>query len=157
MSSEQVGAGKVVTIHYTLTVDGAEVDSSRGQDPLPYLHGAQNIVPGLEKQLDGKSVGDQVEAKVSPAEGYGERQDEAVQIVERGQFPDDFAPEVGMQIMAQTNDDQEVPCWITGLEGDDVTVDFNHPLAGKTLEFAVEIVGVREATKTEEEHGHVHP
>jgi FKBP-type peptidyl-prolyl cis-trans isomerase SlyD len=153
----QVEAGKVVSFHYTLTNDSGEVlDSSTGRDALPYLHGGGNIVPGLEKQMAGKAVGDSFDAVVPPTEGYGERSGPEPQAVERSAFPDDAPLQKGMQFVAQTPDGQHIPLWVDRIEGDTVFVDHNHPLAGVTLHFAVEITEIRDATAEEQAHGHPH-
>lgn len=155
--AQTITTGKVVTIHYTLTLDdGSQVDSSRGGDPLAYLHGAENIVPGLEKQLDGKGVGESFDAVVKPEDGYGERIPDAVQQVPKGAFPDDAQLDVGMQFQAEDEAGNRVMGTITAIEGDQVTVDFNHPLAGKTLNFAIEVTGIRDASDEEQQHGHPH-
>lgn len=155
--SNTVTDGSVVTMHYKLTLDGGEVvDSSEGNEPLAYLHGAQNIVPGLEKEITGKSVGDKFDVDVIPAEGYGERIDDAVQVVDRGAFPPDADLQAGMAFQAVDENQNPLMGRIEKIEGDQVTVDFNHVLAGQTLHFAVEIVGVRAATAEENEHGHPH-
>lgn len=152
-----VAANKVVTFHYTLTNDaGEQIDSSRGGQPLSYLHGAGNIVVGLEKQLTGKTIGDKLDAKVEAGEGYGERDERAVHRVSKAQFPPGMNIEKGMQFGAQGPDGSPVPVWVTGIEGDTVVVDFNHPLAGVRLNFAVEIVALRDATAEELAHGHPH-
>lgn len=145
-------------MHYVLKDSkGKVLDSSEGQEPLGYLHGANNIVPGLEKQLEGKEKGDKIAAVVEPAEGYGERDERGVQKVGRDQFPDDAPLEVGMQFMAQNEDGNQFPFWVTDVDnGGEVTIDMNHPLAGETLHFDVEIVDVRDATSEERAHGHVH-
>lgn len=156
--STSVAAGQVVTLHYTLTVDGNPVESSREGDsgPFDYLHGASNIVPGLEEAVAGKSVGDSLEVTVEPEKAYGKREEEAVQVVPRAQFPGDFTPQVGLQFFAQTPDGQQIPGVITALDDEKVTVDFNHPLAGATLHFAIEVMAIRPATSEEIEHGHPH-
>lgn len=149
--------GKAVLMHYVLKNDGGEVlDSSEGQAPLAYLHGASNIVPGLEKELEGKKKGDKVSAAVAPAEGYGERDQRGVQQVGRDQFPEEAELEPGMQFMAENGDGSQFPFWITEIGDDEVTIDMNHPLAGETLHFDVEIVEVRDASEEELAHGHVH-
>lgn len=152
-----VAENKVVTIHYTLTDDdGEELDSSRGGEPLEYLQGAENIVPGLENALLGKNVGDKLTVVVEPEDGYGERDEEAIQHVPRDKFPAKAKLSAGMPIHAQTEDGETVQAWIVDVKPNQVTVDFNHPLAGERLHFAVEIVSVREATAEELEHGHPH-
>jgi len=151
-----VADGKVVTFHYTLTNDAGEViDSSRGGSPMPYLHGGQNIVPGLEKELAGKKVGDALKAVVIPEEGYGAHDPELVQDVPRDAFPADAPLEVGMQFMAESPRGP-VPLWITDIDGDTITIDQNHPLAGETLHFDVEITEIRDASAEEIQHGHPH-
>ena len=153
----QVGAKKAVAIDYTLTIDGGiVVDASEKGAPLWYLHGANNIVPGLEKELTGMTVGEEKTVVVSPAEGYGERLDERVHQVPKDQFPPgtDFA--LGDQVVAQSPDGHQVPARIAGIDAKEVTVDFNHELAGKELTFAVRIAEVRAASKEELAHGHIH-
>lgn len=155
--SNTVSAGRVVSMHYKLTLDdGQVVDSSEGGDPLAYLHGAGNIVPGLEAEIDGKAVGDDFEVKVTPEQGYGVRQDEAVQTVERGAFPPDANLEVGMSFQAMDQDQNPIMGTIQAVVGDQVTVDFNHPLAGHNLNFSIQVTEVRDATPEEKEHGHPH-
>ena len=146
-----------VSFHYTLTDDaGAQIDSSAGQDPLAYLHGAGNIIPGLEKALEGKAAGDQLKVSVSAEEGYGPVQPELIQDVPRSAFQGVESIEVGMQFEAQTGQGGAVPVTVTAVSGETVTVDGNHPLAGKSLHFDVTIEAVREATKEELDHGHIH-
>ncbi len=151
----QIAQQKVVTIDYTLTDDqGAVIDQSEGGQ-FTYLHGASNIIPGLEKALEGKSAGDAVQVKVSPDEGYGERNDALTQQVPKAMFGD-HEPEAGQQFHAQTPQGQTMVVTVTGVEGDDVTIDGNHPLAGVNLNFDVKVIDVREATEEELSHGHVH-
>lgn len=152
----QVAAGKVAIIHYTLTDAAGEViDSSTGEDPMPYLHGGGNIVEGLEEALDGRAVGDKIAVVVPPEKGYGPRQDAPPQPVPRDGFPADVELEVGMQFMVEAGEGY-APVWITGIEDQVVFLDGNHPLAGATLHFAVEVVGIRDATEDEVAHGHPH-
>ena len=147
---------KVVSIDYTLTGDNGQVlDSSAGKEPLAYLHGTGSIVPGLEAALDGKGAGDAVKVTVTPEEGYGERNPELLHVAMREQFGDLKDIEVGMQFRAGSDDDAVVVT-VVSVEGDRVTLDGNHPLAGVTLNFDVKIVGVRAATAGEIEHGHPH-
>lgn len=152
----QIADRCVAYFHYTLTNDAGDVlDSSNGRDPLPYLHGKGNIVPGLEKALAGKTVGDKLDVVVAPEEGYGPRIDSLVQIVPKAAFQGVDKLEPGMQFQAESNMGP-VSVVVTAIDGDNVTVDGNHPLAGETLHFAVEITEVREASVEEVLHGHVH-
>jgi FKBP-type peptidyl-prolyl cis-trans isomerase SlyD len=151
-----IGDGKVATFHYTLKNDAGKVlDTSSGRAPLAYLHGAGNIVPGLERELAGKVAGDRFEVRVAPTDGYGEREGGA-QPVDRKMFPPDARIEAGMMFHAQTPDGQTLPLWVDRVEESTVWVDENHPLAGVALNFAVEVVMVRDATESEREHGHPH-
>jgi FKBP-type peptidyl-prolyl cis-trans isomerase SlyD len=143
-------------MHYTLTSpDGEVIDSSQGKDPLAYLHGHGNIIPGLEKQLEGKAAGDKLTAEVPAAEAYGDHNPALIVEAARSQFPEDVTLEPGMRFQAQTPQGPRV-AQVTKVEGDTITVDTNHPLAGVDLKFAVEVVEVREASKEEIDHGHVH-
>ena len=145
-----------ISFHYTLTDDdGQQLDSSAGKEPLAYLHGAGNIIPGLENALTGKAVGDSMSVAVSAAEGYGEVQNELIQDVPRTSFQGVDEIEVGMQFEAQTGQGGTVPVTVTAVSDETVTVDGNHPLAGKNLNFDVSIEAVRDATEEELEHGHV--
>jgi len=146
----------VVLMHYTLTNDKGEVlDSSRGAEPLAYIQGGGNIIPGLEKALVGKRAGDKLQVKVAPNEGYGEHNPNLIQQVPRRAFQgiNDIKP--GMSFQAQGSQGP-MRVTVTGVAGDMVTVDGNHPLAGETLNFDVEIAEVRAASAEEMEHGHVH-
>jgi FKBP-type peptidyl-prolyl cis-trans isomerase SlyD len=151
-----IAKDKVVSIDYTLTDDAGKVlDSSNGREPLAYLHGAGNIIPGLESALEGKGQGDQLNVSIKPADGYGERDDRMVQAVPRSSFGGVQTIEPGMQFQANTPAGPRV-ITVVGVQGDQVTVDANHPLAGQTLNFDVKVVDVRDATSTELQHGHVH-
>jgi FKBP-type peptidyl-prolyl cis-trans isomerase SlyD len=151
-----IAQDKVVLIHSTLTnEEGKTLDSSAGGEPLAYIHGQGNIIPGLEKALEGKQAGDKLTVKVEPAEGYGERDDRMVQQVPRRQFGGANV-QPGMQFHAQTSQGHTRVVTVTGVVGDMVTVDGNHPLAGEHLTFEVEVTEVREASAEEMEHGHVH-
>ena len=155
MSNTTIAANTVVTMHYTLTLDdGSEVDSSVGAEPLAYLHGAGNIVPGLESQMTGKAVGDKFKVDVSPDQGYGQRTDEAVQTVPRSAFPPDADLQDGVRFQAQDGEGNPVMGVIEKVTEDEVRVDFNHLLAGETLHFEIEVVGVRAATEDEVKQGH---
>lgn len=152
----QIADRCVVSIHYTLKNDGGEViDSSAGGAPLSYLHGAGNIVPGLEDALTGRESGASFEVDVPPEKGYGPRHDGLVQTVPKAAFQGVDQVEPGMSFNAQTPQGP-LTVQVTAVEGDQVTIDGNHPLAGQTLHFAIEVAEVREASAEEVEHGHVH-
>lgn len=151
----QIANNTVVAIAYTLTDDGGTVlDSSEGGEPLAYLHGVGQIIPGLENALDGKAAGDAFQVRIAPADGYGERDEDLRQEVTRDMF-DGHDIEVGMRFMAQMAGAEHV-FTVVGIDGDDVTVDGNHPLAGVALNFDVKVVSVRAATEEELSHGHAH-
>ena len=152
----QIGERTVATFHYTLTdATGKVIDSSDGRAPLSYLQGAGNIVPGLEKEMAGKQQGDVFNVVVAPEEGYGMPNPMMIQVVPRGAFQGVETLEVGMEFQAQTPQGP-MSVAIAKLDGDEVTVDGNHPLAGQTLHFAVEVTEVRDASLEELTHGHVH-
>jgi len=148
---------KVVTIHYKVVdVDsGTVIDSSEGAEPMTYLHGAQNIIPGLENALDGKQVGDEFEVTVAPEDAYGEYSDERIQKVPVEAFEGVEKVEPGMAFTADT-EHGPVNLIVTEVDETTVTVDANHPLAGKSLSFSVKVESVRDASDEEVAHGHVH-
>lgn len=148
----KVESDKVVTIRYTLEVEGEVLD----QGELSYLHGHQNIIQGLEEALEGHEEGEVVRAKVAPEKGYGPHDPEGIQVVPLDAFPEDAEVVPGAQFYAQDAEGNLMPLTVVAVEGEEVTIDFNHPLAGKTLLFEVEIVKVRPATLEELAHGHVH-
>ncbi|MBZ0178845.1 MAG: peptidylprolyl isomerase [Melioribacteraceae bacterium] len=152
----QIANDKVVSIHYTLKDnDGKILDSSEGKEPLKYIQGKQNIIPGLENAMEGKSVGDKFNVKVQPNEGYGERNDQMVVSIPKTSFGEIKEINPGMQFQLNS---QNGPVVVTVVETDDenVKVDANHPLAGVELNFDVEVMDIREATSEELDHGHVH-
>lgn len=152
----QAAENSVVSIHYTLTnAKGEVLDSSRGGDPLVYLQGSGNIIPGLEKALAGKQAGDKLQVAVAAAEGYGERDESLVQQVPKRAFQGVPKIEAGMSFQAQSSQGP-MHVFVTAVTGDMVTVDGNHPLAGEALNFDVEIIEVRKATLEEIAHGHAH-
>ena len=152
-----IAANKAVSIDYTLTNDAGEViDSSAGGAPLVYLQGAGNIIPGLEKALEGKAVGDELTVAVEPEDAYGEYAAELVSTLSRSMFEGVDELEVGMQFHASAPDGGMQIVTIRDIDGDDVTVDGNHPLAGQRLHFAVKVVNVRDASQEEVAHGHIH-
>ncbi len=145
----------VVSFHYTLTnAEGETLDKSQGE-PLAYLQGAGNIIPGLEKALEGKAVGDKFTVTIPAAEGYGEYNPDLVQEVPAQMFQGVENIEAGMQFQAQTDDGVQIVT-VKAIEGENIIVDANFPLAGQDLTFEVEIVEVRDASAEEIEHGHVH-
>ena len=153
----KISADKVVSIDYTLKDDdGDVVDSSEGQQPLQYLHGHGQIVPGLERELEGRENGDAFQVKVPPAQGYGDHDPEKVIHVPRSDLPADLDPQPGMRLVAEGPNDEQVPLWIVEVSAGDVTMDANHPLAGQTLHFDIQIRDVRDATDEEKTHGHAH-
>ncbi len=151
-----ISRDSVVTIHYTLRDDaGTVIDSSSGGEPLAYLHGHGYIVPGLERELTGKNTGDKLSVRVTPAEGYGEYDKNLVQSVPRRALRGVKDVQQGMHLHAQTEQGTRTVT-VTRVVGDMVTLDGNHPLAGKHLNFDIRIEGVRQATEEELSHGHVH-
>ncbi len=155
MQIDAVQVDSVVTIHYTLTVEGQVVDRSQ-EEPLSYLHGHGNLVPGLEETLTGKAAGARFEVSVPPEKAYGERDPEGIQQVGRDQFPADLDLQPGTTLRGELGNGEPVVLRVTEIDGDQITVDLNHPLAGCTLEFAIEVVSIRAATQEELNHGHAH-
>lgn len=152
----QIEAQKVVTLNYTLTDNEGNVIDQSNDASFAYLHGANNIIPGLENALSGKTAGDSLNVSVEPAEGYGERDPAKTQAVPRNMFPQDTDIQVGMQFHAQGPNGETLVVTVVGVEEETITVDGNHPLAGVQLNFQVEVMEVREASQEELEHGHVH-
>jgi FKBP-type peptidyl-prolyl cis-trans isomerase SlyD len=152
-----IAKDKVVSIDYTLTNDGGQVlDSSTGREPLAYLHGSGNIIPGLESALDGKREGDQLNVTIPPDQAYGHKDPKLVQQVPRSAFGEQQQQvQPGMQFQANTNAGPRV-LTVVDVQGESVTIDANHPLAGVTLNFDVTVREVRNATEQERQHGHVH-
>jgi len=151
-----ISDNKVVHMHYELKNDKGDIlDSSKGKEPLAFIQGKGNIIPGLEKELNNKSKGDKINAVVSPEEAYGVHNKEKVFKVGKKQFNGEGGIEIGMQIQAESSGQMEIGT-VEKIEGEEVTLNFNHPLAGQTLHFAVEIMEIREATEEELSHGHVH-
>ena len=152
----QIAASTVATIEYTLTDDdGTVIDTSKGKQPLVYLHGAGNLIPGLESELAGRAAGDELKVRIPPEQAYGQRDAANVQEVPLGDLPTDPPPAVGMQYQAH-GPQGVMLVTIAAVEGEVVTLDANHPLAGVTLNFEVKVVEVRAATEEELDHGHVH-
>jgi FKBP-type peptidyl-prolyl cis-trans isomerase SlyD len=154
----QISKNKVVSLDYVLTDEqGQVIDQSDEGAAFAYLHGANNIIPGLEQALEGHQVGDNVKVTVPPEQAYGERDDNLTQVLNRSQFQGVDQLEVGMQFHAGNADGTGIQVvTISALDGEAVTIDANHPLAGVTLNFDVTVRDVREATSEELDHGHVH-
>ena len=148
--------GKIVSLHYILTDDsGAVLDSSRGHEPFAYLHGYGNIIRGLEAALEGCEAGFSGAIRVLPADGYGELNPQAVFEVPRDQFPPSEDIQIGMQIQGE-GEHGVMNFMVVGVNDQSIMLDDNHPMAGKTLNFEVELLSVREPTPQELAHGHVH-
>lgn len=152
----QIAENTVVVLNYTLTDDDGQIIDQSQDGSFAYLHGANNIIPGLENALTGKQTGDALKVAVAAADGYGERNDALTQVVSREMFNPEDPIEPGMQFHAAGPDGQTLVVTIAAIDGDDVVVDGNHPLAGVNLNFDVNIVEVRSASEEEIAHGHVH-
>jgi FKBP-type peptidyl-prolyl cis-trans isomerase SlyD len=156
MSPDKVMDDVVVAIHYKLWVDGEMVEESEDGEPLVYLHGHENIIPGLESELAGLTVGETKTVEVEPSDAYGEYDESEVDVVSRSELPPDFEPQKGMLLTVTDTSGEEFMAHITDMDGDNVTLDFNHPMAGKALKFEVTIKELREPSAEELDHGHVH-
>ena len=156
MSTEIVEKDKVVSMEYTLHVDNEEIDSSNGQDPLQFLAGHGNIISGLEREMMGMKVGESKDVVIQPADAYGEFDDQAFMDVPRKEFPSDMQIEEGSELTVRDDSGQSRYARIDAIDDDTVRLNFNHPLAGDELHFNVKVVGLREPTSEELEHGHVH-
>ena len=153
----KVGKDKVVLMHYTLKNDvGDVIDSSEGGDPLPFLQGHGNIIPGLESALEGSKAGDKMDVSIEPKDAYGELMKDAIQEIPKSALKGIDEVKVGMQLQSQDQDGNAFLVSVTKIEDDKITVDANHPLAGQTLHFSVSIESIRKAEAEELSHGHVH-
>jgi FKBP-type peptidyl-prolyl cis-trans isomerase SlyD len=146
----------VVSLEYTLTVDGAVVDSTEGIEPISFLQGYENIIPGLERELYGLKIGDEKKVHVTAKDAYGEIDPEAVVDVPRKEIPKDIPVKPGTELQVTNDDGELLDAVIVSVSKETVRLDFNHPLAGKDLNFAVKVVDLREPDPEELEHGHVH-
>ena len=154
----QIAQHTVATLSYTLkNAQGEVLDQADASHPFVYLHGANNIIPGLENALSGKQANDSLDVVIPPEQAYGVRDDRLTQQVPRSMFAgvDDSQLVPGARFHAQTNAGTETII-ISAVEGDNVTIDANHPLAGETLHFSVTVLEVRPATRDEVSHGHAH-
>jgi FKBP-type peptidyl-prolyl cis-trans isomerase SlyD len=149
--------GKVIGISYTLkSASGEILDQGPASEPLVYLHGYGNLIPGLESALEGQSVGFKSKVEIAPEEAYGPIHESLKQVVDRSAFPADTQIEVGMGFHAHSDDGSPMTIKIEKVEGSNVHIDGNHPLAGQTLFFDVEVLSERDATSEEISHGHAH-
>ena len=148
---------KVVKIHYTLCLaDGEVIDSTKGEHPFPYLHGADNIVPGLEAELEGRQVQEQVTVRLEPAEAFGEYDEELIHEIELDALPEAMDLAGGDEIFLLNDDEEEVLGVIEEIKSESIIVNYNHPLAGQILTFDVQVVEIRNASEEELAHGHAH-
>ena len=153
---EVVADEVVVSLAYKLTVDGEVLDEAGEEDALQFLQGHRNIIPGLENQIAGMKVGEAKTVVVPPETGYGEVDMDSVDEIPASEFPEGVTPEVGMELEIKDKEGNEMYGRVLSIQDDTVTMDFNHPLAGKDLHFEVKIVDLRAATGEELAHGHVH-
>jgi FKBP-type peptidyl-prolyl cis-trans isomerase SlyD len=152
----QVADDVVVSMDYTLTIDGTIVDSSEEAEPIMFVQGKQNIIRGLENALYGMKTGESKKVSVAPADAYGEHDPEAIMEVPRSEFPPEIPLKPGVTLEVTDTDGDSQPAQIVEVTKSTVRLDFNHPLAGKTLDFDVKVVDLRAATPEELDHGHVH-
>lgn len=157
MSDAKITEDSVVSLHYKLRSESGELlDSSEGNQPIEFLQGSGEIIHGLEEHLYGMQVGESKEVTLKPEEAYGQRDPQATTRVPRSAFPDDVELKVGMAVQMRDEDGEPVLAYVGEIGEQEVLLDHNHPLAGKTLRFDVEVVGVRQATEEELQHGHAH-
>lgn len=154
--AETVANDKVISMAYKLTVDGEVLDEAGDHDAIQFLQGHRNIIPGLERELAGMKVGESKQVVVKAVDGYGEVDSEQVQDISLEEFPEGIVPEIGMELEIKDEEGNDLYGRVLAIKSDSVTMDFNHPLAGKTLNFEVKIVEVRDPTGEEMSHGHVH-
>jgi FKBP-type peptidyl-prolyl cis-trans isomerase SlyD len=153
---EKIEDGVVVSLDYTLTVEGEVVDSSEEDEPIQFIQGQEHIIPGLERELYGMRIGDDKKVTLSPEDGYGEVEPDDGMDVPRDEFPAEIPMEIGTGLQLRTEEGEIVNAHIVSLSPDSVRLDFNHPLAGKELHFDVKVVDLRQATDEEIAHGHLH-
>jgi FKBP-type peptidyl-prolyl cis-trans isomerase SlyD len=153
---EIVADDVVVSLAYKLTVDGEVLDEAGVEDALQFLQGHRNIIPGLENQIAGMKVGEEKSVVVPPETGYGDVDKDAIDEIPSSEFPEGVTPEVGMELEIKDKEGNEMYGRVLSIQEETVTMDFNHPLAGKDLHFEIKIVDLRAATGEELAHGHVH-
>ena len=152
-----IAQNKVVTMNFTLTDDhGNVLDSTDNGGPFSFITGGNMVLPKLEEAVNGMLIGTKKSLKLNAADGYGNYNEDAIQVVGKENFPEDFVLEIGMEYIASNPDGVQMPFTITKVDGEEITIDFNHPLAGINLNFDIELIDVRDATTDELNHGHVH-
>jgi FKBP-type peptidyl-prolyl cis-trans isomerase SlyD len=151
------GQNKVITLNYTLKDnEGNIIQTTSNGETFQFLSGNQQILPKLEFEIENMIIGSKKNVKIPTNEAYGEYSEKAVQQVNKNNFPKDIDLQVGMEFITNSPEGHQMPFVIANIQNEEVTIDFNHPLAGKDLEFDVELIDVREATVEEMQHGHVH-
>ena len=152
-----IGQNKVVTMNYTLKDEqGNVIQTTDNKEPFRFMSGNKQILPKLEEEVDAMIIGSKKNVKIPAKEAYGEYTEQAIQQVKKANFPQDVELKVGMEFISNTPEGQQLPFVVKEIKNEEVTVDFNHPLAGMDLEFDVELVDVRDATLEEIQHGHAH-
>jgi FKBP-type peptidyl-prolyl cis-trans isomerase SlyD len=150
-------SNQVVTMNFTLKDDNGNIlDSTKGNEPFSFISGTNQILPKLEEKVGEMLIGSKMDVILDPEDGYGIYDDGAVKIINRSEFPEDIELDKGMGFLAKSPQGKDVQFFIKEVEGDNITVDFNHPLAGKNLHFDLELLNLRDATREELDHGHVH-
>lgn len=155
MAVNTIADGVVVSLAYTLTVDGQVIAQTEDGEPMEYLHGAENIVPGLEAALAGKKMGDKFSVTLAPEDAYGEYDEDDIEEIDSAELPAEDL-EIGMPLEVEDEEGYLYLAFVREINPDTVVLDFNAPLAGKTLTYDVEVIGLREADEEELAHGHVH-
>ncbi len=156
MEMQKVTDGMVVSLRYVLVADGEEVARVDNDDPMEYLHGAEDILPGLESALEGKTVGDTFRVTLPPSDAYGDYDEDEIEEIDRDAIPNAEELELGMMVEVEDEEGYSYMAYVSEITDEVVVLDFNHPLAGKTLTYEGEVISVRPATEDELSHGHVH-
>jgi FKBP-type peptidyl-prolyl cis-trans isomerase SlyD len=153
---EKIENNVVVTLNYTVKVDGDTVDTSQGHEPIEFIQGQGHVIDGLENNLYGLQAGERKEFVITPAEGYGEVDPDAQAEIPRSEFPASIPLQPGVELLLKDEEGDEMQAYIVEVGEENVTLNFNHPLAGKDMYFSVEVISLRWATPEELDHGHVH-
>lgn len=156
MGDSKVATDMAISMDYALTVDGEEIDSSKEHGPLEFLQGHHNIIPGLEKEMEGMAVGESKDVVVAAKDGYGESDPKEIKDVSKDEFPQEIPLKVGVDLEMKDDEGHLMHGTILEVGDENIKMDFNHPLAGKELNFSVKVVGLRKATEEEITHGHIH-